>query len=49
VPLRLIVGLGFIEHGYAKLARGGDEFIAILPLVRPFHCARKEISESSLY
>ena len=30
VPLRLIVGLGFIEHGYAKLARGVDGFIAIL-------------------
>src|SRR5882762_1813974 len=30
VPLRLILGLGFIEHGYAKLARGPDEFIAIL-------------------
>lgn len=30
VPLRLIVGLGFIEHGYAKLARGADGFIAIL-------------------
>jgi hypothetical protein len=24
VPLRLIVGLGFIEHGFAKLARGAD-------------------------
>jgi putative oxidoreductase len=30
VPLRLIVGLGFIEHGYAKLARGAEGFIAIL-------------------
>src|SRR2546426_7586296 len=30
VPLRLIVGLGFIEHGYAKLARGADGLIAIL-------------------
>jgi putative oxidoreductase len=30
VPLRLIIGLGFIEHGYAKLARGADGFIAIL-------------------
>lgn len=29
-PLRLIVGLGFFEHGYAKLARGPDAFIAIL-------------------
>jgi putative oxidoreductase len=30
VPLRLIVGLGFMQHGYAKLARGPDAFIAIL-------------------
>ncbi len=30
IPLRLIVGLGFVEHGYAKLARGPDAFIAIL-------------------
>ena len=30
VSLRLIVGLGFLEHGYAKLARGADGFIAIL-------------------
>jgi putative oxidoreductase len=30
LPLRLIVGLGFVEHGYAKLSRGADGFIAIL-------------------
>jgi putative oxidoreductase len=30
LPLRLLVGYGFIEHGYAKLARGADGFIAIL-------------------
>lgn len=30
LPIRLIVGYGFIEHGYAKLARGPDAFIAIL-------------------
>jgi putative oxidoreductase len=30
VPLRLMVGLGFFEHGYAKLSRGADGFIAIL-------------------
>jgi putative oxidoreductase len=30
LPLRLIVGLGFMQHGYAKLARGPDDFIAIL-------------------
>ena len=30
LPLRLIVGFGFMEHGYAKLARGADSFIGIL-------------------
>jgi len=30
VPLRLIVGYGFMEHGFAKLARGFDAFPAIL-------------------
>jgi putative oxidoreductase len=30
IPLRLIVGYGFIEHGYAKLARGPESFVAIL-------------------
>lgn len=30
VPLRLIVGYGFVEHGYAKLVRGPENFIAIL-------------------
>jgi putative oxidoreductase len=30
VPLRLIVGYGFMEHGYAKLARGHEAFAAIL-------------------
>jgi putative oxidoreductase len=30
IPLRIILGLGFFEHGYAKLSRGPDNFIAIL-------------------
>jgi len=30
VPLRLMVGYGFMEHGYAKLARGPDDFANIL-------------------
>ena len=30
LPLRLIVGYGFAEHGYAKLARGPDNFTGIL-------------------
>jgi len=30
VPLRLIVGFGFIEHGFAKLARGPEVFAGIL-------------------
>ena len=30
IPLRLIVGFGFMEHGYAKLARGPEAFIHVL-------------------
>jgi putative oxidoreductase len=30
VPLRLIVGCGFIEHGYAKLLKGPEAFALIL-------------------
>ena len=30
IPLRVIVGLGFIEHGLAKLSKGPDAFAAIL-------------------
>jgi putative oxidoreductase len=30
VPLRLVVGFGFVEHGYAKFSRGADGFIAVL-------------------
>ena len=30
LPLRLIVGYGFMEHGFAKLARGPDAFPIIL-------------------
>ena len=30
IPLRLIVGIGFIHHGYAKLARGPQSFTNIL-------------------
>jgi putative oxidoreductase len=30
LPLRLIVGYGFMAHGYAKLARGPEHFIGIL-------------------
>src|SRR5262245_6539468 len=30
IPLRLIIGFGFIQHGYAKLARGADSFTQIL-------------------
>ena len=30
IPLRLIVGYGFMQHGFAKLSRGPDAFIAIL-------------------
>src|SRR6516162_9997380 len=30
LPLRLIVGYGFLEHGYAKLSHGPERFVAIL-------------------
>jgi putative oxidoreductase len=30
IPLRLIVGYGFLEHGYAKLTHGPERFAAIL-------------------
>src|SRR5215469_3913119 len=30
IPLRLIVGYGFMEHGFAKLSRGPETFAAIL-------------------
>src|SRR5215813_1243740 len=30
IPLRLIVGYGFMQHGFSKLSRGPDAFAAIL-------------------
>jgi putative oxidoreductase len=30
IPLRLIVGLGFLQHGFAKLSKGPDAFAVIL-------------------
>jgi len=30
IPLRLIVGYGFLQHGFAKLSRGPEAFAAIL-------------------
>src|SRR6476660_1175449 len=30
IPLRLIVGFGFIQHGYAELTRGPEDFIGVL-------------------
>ncbi|MGC1998396.1 MAG: DoxX family protein, partial [Candidatus Acidiferrales bacterium] len=30
IPLRLIVGGGFMEHGFAKLSKGPENFAAIL-------------------
>src|SRR3954462_11515103 len=30
LPLRLIVGFGFMQHGYAKLSRGPDTFAIVL-------------------
>ena len=34
IPLRLIVGLGFMQHGLAKLSRGPDAFASILHALR---------------
>jgi putative oxidoreductase len=33
IPLRLIVGYGFMEHGYAKLFKGPEAFASILHLL----------------
>jgi putative oxidoreductase len=30
IPLRLIVGYGFMQHGYAKLSKGPDTFAVVL-------------------
>ena len=30
LPMRLLVGCGFMEHGFAKLSRGPDAFVGIL-------------------
>ena len=30
IPLRLIVGYGFMEHGYAKILKGPEHFVAIV-------------------
>jgi putative oxidoreductase len=33
VPLRLVVGFGFAAHGWAKLARGPDQFAGVLAAI----------------
>jgi putative oxidoreductase len=33
IPLRLIVGIGFMEHGFAKLSKGPAAFAAILQAI----------------
>jgi putative oxidoreductase len=33
LPLRFIVGYGFLAHGYAKLARGPEHFVDILSAI----------------
>jgi putative oxidoreductase len=33
IPLRLIVGYGFMQHGFAKLSKGPDAFAAILQAI----------------
>jgi putative oxidoreductase len=39
IPLRLIIGFGFFQHGYAKLARGPDDFSHILSALGMSHPA----------
>src|SRR5258705_2227389 len=51
IPLRLIVGLGFMEHGFAKLSKGPDTFAAILHALAvpaPHFMARSEEHTSEL-
>jgi hypothetical protein len=36
IPMRLMVGFGFIQHGYAKLARGPESFANILDALGVF-------------
>jgi len=37
LPLRVVIGFGFMAHGWAKLSRGPDKFAAVLTWVRlPF-------------
>src|SRR5580704_7613730 len=33
IPVRLIVGYGFMQHGFAKLSKGPEAFAAILHVV----------------
>jgi putative oxidoreductase len=33
IPLRLIVGFGFMQHGFAKLSKGPDAFAGILQVM----------------
>jgi len=33
IPIRLIVGYGFMQHGFAKLSKGAEAFAAILHAV----------------
>ena len=33
IPLRLIVGYGFMQHGFAKLSKGPDAFAVLLHAV----------------
>jgi putative oxidoreductase len=33
LPLRLVVGFGFASHGYAKLARGPENFAVVMAAI----------------
>jgi putative oxidoreductase len=50
LPLRLIIGFGFVQHGYAKLERGPEAFIEVLQamgLPAPFFLAWSTIESNS--
>ena len=34
LPIRLMIGFGFFEHGLAKMLRGPDHFVAVVDAIR---------------
>ena len=49
LPLRLIIGYGFMAHGFAKLSRGPESFAALFTIHLPygfFSVKLAQVSES---